>query len=135
MLAGMWGKENAGVPLVGMKTVAVTVENSMEVPHKIKTRIITIWPSNSTPECLATGNEITVLKNICPSMFVLRHCSRAWLFVTLWTVAYQAPLSVGCSRQKILGWVAMPSSRGSSQPRDQAQVSYVPRIGRWVLYP
>ena len=38
----MWGKENAGVPLVGMKTVAVTVENSMEVPHKIKTRIITI---------------------------------------------------------------------------------------------
>ena len=37
----MWGKENAGVLLVGMKTVAVTMENSTEVPQKIKTRITT----------------------------------------------------------------------------------------------
>ena len=35
---------------------------------------------------------------------------------------------------RILEWVAMPSSRGSSQPRDQSCVSYVPCIGRWVLY-
>ena len=32
------------------------------------------------------------------------------------------------------GMVAMPSSRGISQPRDQARVSYVSCIGRWVLY-
>ena len=32
---------------------------------------------------------------------------------------------------RILEWVAMPSSRGSSQPRDQTCVSC---IGRWVLY-
>ena len=31
----------------------------------------------------------------------------------------QAPLSRGISRQEILEWVAMPSSRGSSQRRDQ----------------
>ena len=35
---------------------------------------------------------------------------------------------------RILEWVAMPSTRGSSQPRDQIQVSYVSCIGRWVLY-
>ena len=29
---------------------------------------------------------------------------------------------------------AMPSSRGSSQPRDQTHVSYVSCIGKWVLY-
>ena len=35
-----------------------------------------------------------------------------WLFVTLWTVAHQAPLSVGLILQTwILEWVAMPSSK------------------------
>ena len=45
------------------------------------------------------------------------------LFVTPWTVARWAPLSMGFSRQKLLEWAAMPSSKGSSQPRDQTQVS------------
>ena len=35
---------------------------------------------------------------------------------------------------RILEWVAMPSSRGSSQPRDQTHISYVSCIGRPVLY-
>ena len=35
---------------------------------------------------------------------------------------------------KILEWVAAPSSKGSSQPRDQTQVSYVSCTGRCVLY-
>ena len=43
--------------------------------------------------------------------------------VTPWTVACQAPLSMGILQARILEWVAMPSSRGSSQPRDQTQVS------------
>ena len=37
----------------------------------------------------------------------------------LWTVARQAPLSVGILQARILEWVAMPSSRGSSRPRAQ----------------
>ena len=36
----------------------------------------------------------------------------------------QAPLSMGIL-QAILEWVAMPSSKGSSQPRDQTQVSCI----------
>ena len=35
---------------------------------------------------------------------------------------------------RILEQVAMPSSRGSSQPRDRTLVSYVCSIGRRVLY-
>ena len=35
---------------------------------------------------------------------------------------------------RILEWVAMLSSRGSSQPRDQTHVSYVSCIGGQVLY-
>ena len=34
------------------------------------------------------------------------------------TIALQAPLSIGSLQARILEWVAMPSSRGSSQPRD-----------------
>ena len=40
----------------------------------------------------------------------------------------------GILQARILEWVVMPSSRGSSQPRDQTSVSYVSCIGRWVLY-
>ena len=35
---------------------------------------------------------------------------------------------------RILEWVAMPSSKGSSQPRDRTHVFSVSSIGRQVLY-
>ena len=40
----------------------------------------------------------------------------------------------GIPQARILEWVAMSSSRGSSQPRDQTHVSYISGIGRRVLY-
>ena len=40
----------------------------------------------------------------------------------------------GILQARILEWVAMPSSRGSSQPRDQTHISHVSCIGRQVLY-
>ena len=51
--------------------------------------------------------------------------SRVRLFVTPWTVAHQAPLSMGILQARILEWIAMPSSRGSSKLRDQTQASHV----------
>ena len=39
--------------------------------------------------------------------------------------ALKAPLSMGILQARILQWVAMPSSRGSSQPRDQTRVSCI----------
>ena len=41
------------------------------------------------------------------------------------TAARQALLSVGIFQARILEWVAMPSSRGSSQCRDQTKVSNI----------
>ena len=35
---------------------------------------------------------------------------------------------------RTLEWVAMPSSRGSSQPRDQSCISCIFLIGRWILF-
>ena len=37
---------------------------------------------------------------------VLSRLSRVQLFVTLWTVAHQAPLAMGCSRQQY--WSGLP---------------------------
>ena len=50
---------------------------------------------------------------------------------TPWTVAHQAPLSMGILQAKILEWVAMPFSRGPSQTRDQTQLSHT--AGRLLL--
>ena len=40
----------------------------------------------------------------------------------------------GISQARILEWVAMPSSSGSSLPRDRTCISYVSYIGKRVLY-
>ena len=40
----------------------------------------------------------------------------------------------GILQARILKWVAMPSSRGFSQPRDGTCVYYVSCNGRWVHY-
>ena len=47
------------------------------------------------------------------------------LFAIPWTITCQAPLSMGILQARILEWVAMSSSRGPSQPKDQTQVSLI----------
>ena len=51
----------------------------------------------------------------------------------LMDIARQAPLSMGILQARILEWVAVLSSRGSSQPKDGIHVSYVSCIGRQIL--
>ena len=50
--------------------------------------------------------------------------SHIWLFATLCTLAHQVPLFMGFFQTRMLEWVAMPSSRGSSWPRDWTCVAY-----------
>ena len=49
--------------------------------------------------------------------------AQSCLTVTPWTAALEAPLSMGILQQRILEWVAMPSSRGSSLERTQVSCS------------
>ena len=51
---------------------------------------------------------------------VAQSCLTLW---TPWTVAHQPPLFMGILQARILEWVAMLFSRGSSQLRHQTQVS------------
>ena len=67
--------------------------------------------------CLKTGNLLMVVfSSFGVSMSVL--VSQSCLFATPWTIAHEAPLSVGILQARILEWIAIPISRGSSQPRD-----------------
>ena len=58
--------------------------------------------------------------------------SCVWLCATLWTVACQAPLSVGMLQARILEWVAVPSSI-SFQCRGRACVFWVFCINKLIL--
>ena len=51
--------------------------------------------------------------------------SLVWLFVTPWTIALWAPMSMAFPRQEQLEWVAIPFSRGSSRPRGRTPVSCI----------
>ena len=68
--------------------------------------------------------------------FSLAHFSHVWLCATLWTVFCQAPLSMGILQARILGWVAMPFSRGSSWPgiRDRTLVRFISCIINLSLF-
>ena len=66
--------------------------------------------------------KVTFIKCLCAVLKLLSHVR---LFVTPWTVALQASLSMGILQARILEWVAMPSSRGSSQPRDRTHISHI----------
>ena len=59
---------------------------------------------------------------VCVCVCMLSHFSGGWLFVTLWPVAHQAPLSMGFSRQEYWnGLLCLPP--GTLQPRDQTCIS------------
>ena len=62
---------------------------------------------------------LTYMQSVC----MLSPFSRVQLFVTPWTVACQSPLSMGILQARILEWISMPSSRGSSWPGDQTCIS------------
>ena len=75
----------------------------------------------------------TIITAVYNSVFCLKHNLRECVLshsvvpdsATPWTVGCQAPLTMGILQERILEWVAMPSSRRSSQPRDQTQVSRI----------
>ena len=66
---------------------------------------------------------------VCYFLYLLKSVSRVRLFVTPWTVAYQAPPSMGFSRQE--SWSGLPFPfpgdlpDPESEPRDWTQVSHI----------
>ena len=79
-----------------------------------------------------TSTVTAVTMSAC--MRMLCHFSCVQLFATLWTVALQAPLSMGFSRQEY--WSGLPSHPPGDPPNpgNQIHISYISCTGRRVLY-
>ena len=59
---------------------------------------------------------------------VVSHFSRVWLFVTPWTVAHQAPLSRGFSRQEYWTGLLCPPPGNFPDPGVELNISYSPTL-------
>ena len=70
----------------------------------------------SDPGGLSPEPVLPTIVCVCVCLCV-KSLSHVQLFVTPWTVAHQAPLSMASLQARILEWVAISSSRGSSRPR------------------
>ena len=81
----------------------------VNVSEPLKDRSTMIAPKiSSILGCMPTDqslNHSEFIKAVVPCICVCV-LSHARLFVTLWTVAYQAPLSMGFSRQEY--WIGLP---------------------------
>ena len=67
----------------------------------------------------------------------LGYCMCLCVSDSLWPHDCSLPNSSvhGISQARMLEWLAISFSRGSSQPRNWTHVSCVSCLGRWVLYP
>ena len=82
------------------------------------------WVQNTTPmtqqfhSCVCSAKSLQLCQTLCNPM------------------NHSPPGSSvhGILQARILEWIAKPSSRRSSQPRDRTHVSYVSCTGRHVLY-
>ena len=79
------------------------------------------WVSVRLPVCLLSclllGRDfVCVCVCMCAHPQLLIH---VWLFVTLWTITHQAPLSTGILRQEYWSGLPFPSPGESSWPRDE----------------
>ena len=95
------------------------------------------WSTVASQHCVSVLLYSKVNTRVCVCLCVctcmLSCFSRVQLFVTLWTVALQAPLSTGCSRQEY--WSGLPcllqgifSTQGSNVHVQQHLHC------RWILY-
>ena len=64
---------------------------------------------------------------LIPNVCMWSHFSRVWLFAILWTVAWQALLSMGFSRQEYWSGLPFPPPRDLPD-RDWTCVSYFPAL-------
>ena len=70
---------------------------------------------------------------VCVCAHTPSHFSHVQLFAILWTVAHQAPLSMGFSRQEYWNGLPCLPPGDLSDPRIEP-TSHISCIGEWVLY-
>ena len=115
-----WIEEPGGLQSVGLQRVGDDWVRRHTLPFYIQYL-------NICGFCVSKGGSWIQLSYSPPvRWFGVRYSVLSGSYPTLWdpwTAARQAPLSMGTLQARILEWVAMPSSRSSSQPGGRTQVS------------
>ena len=107
LMHASWPSERVCVSLCARATHS----HGLISAHPLKQDLLTIWYTHTC---------------------ALSRFSHVWLFATLWTIARQASLSTGFSKQEY--WSGLPFLPPATlRPRDWTQVSYVSCTGRQVL--
>ena len=78
----------------------------------------------------AYNHQLFWLRKVC----MLSHCSHVWTLCDSLDCSTTGSSVHGVLQTRVLEWVAMSSSRGSCQSRDQTHVFHVSCIDRWGLY-
>ena len=111
---------------------------SQSLPHQMapatSTRVRAPLPRAGT---LQTGTFHSLAQAGVPPAAVLC-CASSFghvrLFVTLWAIARQVPLSMGFSRQEYWNGLPCPPPGDLPDPRFEPTPLYISCTGRWVLY-
>ena len=75
--------------------------------------------------------------SLSPHVCMLSHFNHVWLFAALWTIACQAPLSMGFSRQKYCSGLPCPPLGDFPNPGIQPHLFCILhwQVGSWPLVP
>ena len=98
----------AAAAAAGSVSISCSVVSDSVLPHRQQpTRLPCPWDSPSKNTGVGCHFLLQCVKVKSPS--------RGWLLATPWTAAYQAPPSMGFSRQKYWSGVPLPSPTGGKQ--------------------
>ena len=86
-------------------SLSASTNYDLQYRHKLLFHLCISKPNNSAMQVCITYTE---WMNNCMCVHVLSCFNRVQLFVTLWTIAHQAPLSMGFSRQECWSGLLCP---------------------------
>ena len=96
-----------------------TVCNCVNTTTRKVLNVLTFLLNSSWPVvvCVCVCARVHACVRTC--VLTLSHFSHVWLFVTLWTMAHQAPLCMGFSRQEF--WSELPCTSPEDLPNPGIQ--------------
>ena len=93
--------------------------------HKLVTRPIAIWDKGPFKKKMSSLQNWCFYINL---LFVVQSLSYVRLFVTPWTAAHQAPLSMGFSRQEFWSGLPFPSPGNLPDPETEPRSPVSPAL-------
>ena len=132
--------QGPGASLHGASPETTSITDSahtpLNCPPKVEDGALTSGPKWKSVVFTKTHVAVFPLKNVSMD-YACMHAKLLQLCPPLCNPMDHSPPGSSVHRilqARILKWVAVPPSRGTSQPRDRTQVPYVSCIGRQVLY-